>query len=323
MQDPSRFELATDANFVETLYLAANPDVARHVAAGGDAWKHFERHGRAEGRKQLTRAAAGLTGTRREAKYARFAPLLDASRGAGGTFRFLEGRDSFPVSYGASAHSLSDYDDESANAGMGDFVETVRANPDKLYLDVGCGRRSRTFDNCLYLEVYPSVSADLVIEPACRYPIADASLDGIGCFAVMEHMTEPWIAAAEFARMLKPGGMVFIDYPFLVPIHGYPSHYYNATREGLARLFDRGFEPIKLQTEPNQTPDHAIQWQLAGLAEALTDDAVRDELKAISVGDLIAQPPGSPFWRRVIAATPEKARSMYAAGNTLIARKLG
>jgi SAM-dependent methyltransferase len=322
MQDPSRFEPATDTNFVEALYLAANADVARHVAAGGDAWRHFERHGRAEGRKQLTRDAAGLEGTRGAAKYARFAHLLAADRGAGGSFRFLAEADSFPIAYGAETHDLTDYDDESANPGLSDFVETVRANPDKLYLDVGCGRRGRTFDNCLYLEVYPSVSADIVIEPACRYPIADASLDGIGCFAVMEHMEEPWIAAAEFRRMLKPGGMVFIDYPFLVPVHGYPSHYYNATREGLARLFNEGFEQVRLATDPNQTPDYAIQWQLAGLIEMLTDDAVREEIRAMSVGELAAQPPGNPFWQKVIAATPEKARSMFAAGNTLIARKL-
>jgi hypothetical protein len=41
----------------------------------------------------------------------------------------------------------------------------------------------------------------------------------------------------------------------------------------------------------------------------------------MSVAELIAQPAGSPFWQRVIAATPDKARSMFAAGNTLIARK--
>jgi len=322
MEDPPRLELATDDNFVEALYLAANPDVARHVAAGGDAWKHFERHGRAEGRKQLTRAAAGLAGTRAEAKYRRFAPILDAARGAGGSFRFLDSPDSFPVAYGAAAHDLGDYDGESANPGMGDFVEAVRANPDKLYLDVGCGRRSRTFDNCLYLEVYPSVSADLVIEPACRYPIADVSLDGIGCFAVMEHMAEPWIAAAEFARMLKPGGMVYIDYPFLVPVHGYPSHYYNATREGLARLFDSGFERLALTTANNQTPDHAIQWQLAGLIEAIEDEGLRAEMQAKTVGELAAEPPGSPFWQRVLATIPDRARAMFAAGNSLIARKL-
>ena len=322
MQDTSRFELATDANFVEALYLAANPDVARHVAGGGDAWKHFDRHGRNEGRRQLTAAAAGLSGSRLSRKYDSFRGLLDRSRGAGGSFRFLAQPDSFPIAYGAGTYDLDAYDAESANPGYGDFVETVRTNPDRLYLDVGCGRRSRTFDNCLYLEVYPSVSADLVIEPACRYPIADASLDGIGCFAVMEHMTEPWVAAEEFARMLKPGGMVFIDYPFLVPIHGYPSHYYNATREGLARLFDQGFERIKLATEANQTPDHALHWQLNGLAEALTDDAVREEMMTMSVAELLAQPPGNSFWQRVLAATPERARSMFAAGNTLIARKL-
>ncbi|MBD3759529.1 methyltransferase domain-containing protein [Rhizorhabdus sp.] len=322
MQDPSRLEPATDANFDEQLYLAANADVARHPVYGNDPWRHFDRYGRGEGRKQLTRAAAGYPATRRSAKYERFLPLLDASRGTGGAFRFLGDAGSFPVAYGGAAHGLDEYDDESANPGLGDFVETVRLNPDKLYLDVGCGRRSRHFDNCLYLEVYPSVSADLIIEPACRYPIADASLDGIGCFAVMEHMQEPWIAAEEFLRMLKPGGLVFIDYPFLVPVHGYPSHYYNATREGLARLFDRGFERIKLATEANQTPDHAIHWQLSGLAAALTDEGVRQELTGMSVGQLMAEPPGGPFWQRVLAATPDAARSMFAAGNTLIARKL-
>ena len=322
MQDPSRLELATDTNFDDNLYLAVNGDVARHPVYGADPWKHFDRYGRSEGRKQRPRAAAGWPTARRSAKYARFAHMLDAASGAGGDFRFLDGPDSFPIAYGAAAHDLTEYDSESANPGLGDFVETVRLNPDNLYLDVGCGRRNRHFENCLYLEVYPSISADIVIEPSCRYPIADASLDGIGCFAVMEHMTEPWIAAAEFARMLKPGGMVFIDYPFLAPVHGYPSHYYNATREGLARLFDQGFERIKLLTESNQTPDHAIRWQLAGLAEALTDDGVRAEFEAMSIAELIAQDPGNDFWQRVLAAIPDSARSMYAAGNTLIARKV-
>lgn len=315
-------QLATDESFEEALYLAANPDVARHVERGGDAWRHFDRHGRNEGRVQLTPAAAGLDGSRQQRKYRRFESILDPARGAGGAFRFLREPGTFPVAYGGSASSLDDYDSESANPGLTDFVVHVQHNPDKLFMDVGCGRRSRTFDNCLYLEVYPSQSADVVIEPACRYPIADGSLDGIGCFAVMEHMPEPWTAAAEFARMLKPGGMIFIDYPFMVPVHGYPSHYYNATREGLLRLFDEGFETIKIKTEANQTPDHTLHWQLNGIVGALTDDLVRNDLEAMTIRDLIAQPPGGDFWRRVVAALPERARADYAAGNTLIARKL-
>ena len=31
---------------------------------------------------------------------------------------------------------------------------------------------------------------------------------------------------------------------------------------------------------------------------------------------------GAIVWQRVLAVTPDKARSMFAAGNTLIARKL-
>jgi SAM-dependent methyltransferase len=321
MPDVRPREIATDRNFEADLYLAANPDVARHVAAGGDAWVHFDRHGRREGRHQLQPGAVGLQGSRLERKYRRFAGLFDPARGAGGRFRFLDEPDSFPIAYGGEAHRIDEYEAESANPGLGDFIDAVARHPDRLFLDVGCGRRSRTYDNCLYLDVYPSPSADLVMAPACRYPIADASLDGIGCFAVLEHVTEPWTAAAEFRRMLKPGGQVFIDYPFLVPVHGYPSHYYNATREGLRRLFDAGFEDVAITTRENQTPDHALLWQLNELLGALDDGPPRAELLGMSVADLAAQAPGSPFWRRVLDALPEAARVRLAAGNTLIARR--
>lgn len=321
MEHDQRYETVTDENFEESLYLAANPDIARHKERGGDVWDHFDRHGRHEGRKQLTPAAGGLPGDRRTRKYQRFERILDPSHGLGGRFRFLNGLGCFPVAYGGNSSSLSDYDAEAANPGLGDFVEHVQANPDKLFLDVGCGRRDRTFDNCLYLEVYPSKSADIIMEPACNYPIADSSLDGIGCFAVMEHMTEPWTAAAEFARMLKPGGLVFIDYPFMVPVHGYPSHYFNATREGLLSLFRGSFDVVKLNTGENQTPDHSLHWQLTSIVNALTDTVVRNELEELTVRELLAQAPGSYIWRRVIAALPEQVRADYAAGNTLIGCK--
>jgi len=323
MQNPTRFELATDANFDELPYLLANPDVARAVqASGGDAWDHFDRHGRREGRLQLTPAAAGMAGSRAARKYARFSHALDATAGEGAGFRFVGEPETFPVLYGSTSLALCDYDAESANPGLGDFIEAVRSEPDSLYLDVGCGKRGRRYDNVLYLDVYPSESADIIMEPACRFPFASGSLDGIGCFAVLEHVTEPWVAAAEFYRMLKPGGRVFIDYPFLVPVHGYPSHFFNATRAGLARLFAEGFETISLDTRGNQTPDHAIVWQLAGLAGSITDEGLRAELLATPVGELIAGGAGSPLWRRMIATLPDAAKSTYAAGNTLIARKL-
>lgn len=323
MRDPARHVLATDANFEEPLYLAANPDVMRHVERGGSGWTHFDRHGRREGRVQLRPEAAGLVGSRQARKYARFRATLDPARGAGGAFAFLDEAEAFPIGYGGAAHAIGDYDAESANPGFADFIAQVAADPHGLYADIGCGRRDRTFDNCLYVEVYRSLSADLVMAPACRYPIADASLDGIGCFAVMEHMAEPWVAAAEFRRMLKPGGLVFIDYPFLVPVHGYPSHYYNATRAGLARLFDEGFETIALGTRDNQTPAQALHWQLGALVEAIADESLRAEVRAASVAQLIDEPAEGGLWARIMAAVPEPARGHLAAGNTLVARRIG
>lgn len=312
---------ATDAEFEPDLYLAANPDVQRHLDRGGRPWTHFDRHGRHERRMQLTPEAAGLRGSRRARKFARFAGVLDPARGAGGSFVHLGEADAFPVSYGNRPHDLSDYEGESANPGLGDFVEHVRATPDGLFADIGCGRRTETLDNCLYVEVYPSVSADVVMEPACRYPIADGSLDGIGCFAVLEHVPDPRAVAAEFARMLRPGGLAFVDYPFLVPVHGYPSHYFNATREGLLELFRDAFETVSVATHPSQTPDHAIHWQLTALRDAIGDAAVRAEFEAASVAALLAEPPGGALWQRVIVALPVEARPRLAAGNTLIARR--
>lgn len=311
-------ELATPENFNKERYLLANPDVAQHVANGGSALEHFRTHGMREARKQV--APPPPPALMRE-RFARFKHILDASAGAGGQFTHIEGQGAFPIHYGNATYDLSDYDSESANLGFGPFIEEIRANPDKLYLDVGCGFRGETEPNCLYLEVYRSRSADLVMEPACRYPIADNSLDGIGCFAVLEHVERPWEAAAEFRRMLKPGGKVFIDWPFLQPVHGYPSHYYNATRQGLFRMFgDDGWQVEMCDTLHNQTPDHTIIWVLNELVGGLTPE-MRERVTSMKVAELIAMPPGNPFWQDVLEHLPAKTVETLACGNSLIAVK--
>lgn len=307
-------ELATPDNFDEEQYLLANPDVARHVQAGGSALDHFRRHGIHEKRKQVVRSEEERRLRRRE-RFARLGGVLEDG------FRFADEPDAFPVFFGNRSFDLSQYEGESANAGFGPFIADVRANPDKTYLDIGCGRRSSKEPNCLYLEVYPSVSADVVMDPACIYPIRSASIDGIGCFAVLEHIPEPWTAAKEFARILKPGGKIYIDWPFLQPVHGYPSHYYNATREGLRQMFSDDFEVISLDTLTNQTPDHTISWILRSLVDSNRDDPAIVKLLDMQIRDLIAEPAGSPFWKSMIDVLPPKTIETLACGNTLIARK--
>lgn len=312
---------ATADQFNEQGYLAANPDVAAVAKAQGDGRRHFDKHGAQEGRLSLTSQFVAGKKDRDRRKYARFAPLLNADYGAKGQFRHVGAADAFPVAFGDKPHSIKSYDAESANAGLGEFVHELEANPDKIYLDIGCGFRTRIYENCLYLDVYPSQTADIIMEPACAYPIETGSLDGISCLAVLEHVEKPWQVVDEMRRMLKPGGKVFIDWPFLQPVHGFPSHFYNATRSGLGQMFERGFDIITLDTFPNQTPDHTVNWIVGQWAASLTSDAAREELLAMTIGDLLKQTPGDAFWTRILAATTDKAKMTYACGNTLIARR--
>ncbi len=164
---------------------------------------------------------------------------------------------------------MSQYQSESAGANVAQFDQMIQQHPDELFLDLGCGLREKTYDNCLYLEVYPSNSADLIVNPTGFYPIKDQSLYGIGCFAVLEHVPKPWQVIQEIHRMLKPGGWVMIDWPFLQPVHGYPSHFFNATREGLTSIFqDKGFEVVDAFTGDHQTAAFTVRWILKPISKA-------------------------------------------------------
>ena len=61
--------------------------------------------------------------------------------------------------------------------------------------------------------------------------------DGIIACSVFEHVQYPWIAALEICRVLKPGGLVFVQTHHAYPLHGYPSDYWRFTEAGLRSLF--------------------------------------------------------------------------------------
>lgn len=297
----------TPRTFDPVLYRLANPDVAQ---AGADPALHFEAFGRTEGRLQVNPALVDPGSAYRREKFARFAGLLDAAYPC----------PSFPAMAG-SVLSLKDYLSESANLDFAPFIAEIEAHPERDYLDLGCGLRQRVHRNCLYLEVYPSAAADVIVAPNCSYPIRDGAFDGIGCFAVLEHTRQPWRVAREIHRMLKPGGRIWIDWPFLQPVHGYPSHYFNATREGLTSIFeDLGFRVESAETRPDQGPQQTLAWILRALAERLPA-AERARFEAMSVGELLREPPDGPVWSELCGGLDDSARSMLACGNCLIATK--
>lgn len=229
----------------------------------------------------------------------------------------------FPIIAGDRHFDLSQYQSESAGANVAQFDQMIQQHPDELFLDLGCGLREKTYDNCLYLEVYPSNSADLIVNPTGFYPIKDQSLYGIGCFAVLEHVPKPWQVIQEMHRMLKPGGWVMIDWPFLQPVHGYPSHFFNATREGLTSIFqDKGFEVVDTFTGDHQTAAFTVRWILQMLLYRLPE-AERKRVAKMKIHEIVSLDPQGPEWTYIIKALPAAAQSELACGNFLIGRKPG
>ncbi len=66
-----------------------------------------------------------------------------------------------------------------------------------------------------------------------RIPESDGSFDAILCSEVLEHVPEPIVALAEFARLLRPGGTLLLTAPFVRLTHFAPQHY----QTGFSRVF--------------------------------------------------------------------------------------
>jgi SAM-dependent methyltransferase len=57
-------------------------------------------------------------------------------------------------------------------------------------------------------------------------PVSDASFDVLLCTEVLEHVPEPILAVKEFARILRPGGLLLLTTPLGSGLHQEPYHYY-------------------------------------------------------------------------------------------------
>ncbi len=106
-----------------------------------------------------------------------------------------------------------------------------------MVLDAGSGYKAHTFPHVIQMEIvnYPSVDVLAVNQ---RLPFIDGCFDAVFSLDVLEHVNDPFACAREIFRVLRPGGYLYVDVPFLQAEHGYPDHYFNATRSGLKRLFN-------------------------------------------------------------------------------------
>jgi SAM-dependent methyltransferase len=190
----------------------------------------------------------------------------------------------------------------------------VNEHPDALILDCGAGFRNVEFPHVVNLEVVPYRSTDVLADGE-RLPFADASFDGVLSLAVLEHVRNPFAAAKELLRVLKPGGKLLAVVPFLQPVHAYPHHYFNMTADGLARLFE-GELDVEAQLVPDSgLPIWSLSWILRSWAEGLPAPT-RDAFLNLRVADLVGG--GHEYLTRDFVRELPTEKNFELASTTLI-----
>jgi SAM-dependent methyltransferase len=306
-------ELATEENFNEGAYLAANPDVAAAVASGSfrSGFEHFQHFGRRE-RRRLRRAAR--IGSARARKMAKLKPFLREDL----PHRWRGEKADYLTDALRAETGIVDTANVSANGYDADALELIHSLPEGLILDCGAGKRATYYEQVVNYEIVDYDSTD-VLGVAEVLPFRDGTFDAVLSIAVLEHVRDPFRAAAEIVRVLKPGGKLICAVPFLQPLHGYPHHYYNMTHQGLRALFERGLH-VNDQTVPDSTlPIWTLTWFVQSWAAGLPAHA-REQFLDVRIRELMSS--AETFLQKpYVRSLPSEKNFELASGTVLFATK--
>lgn len=107
---------------------------------------------------------------------------------------------------------------------------------DGFGLNVGAGH-TRIDPRMRNLDIFAGANIDYVGR-AEAIPLPSASVDLVITQEVLEHVADPFKAIEEIHRVLKPGGTLYIQLPFIIGYHPGPTDFWRFTREGIVRLIE-------------------------------------------------------------------------------------
>ncbi len=95
----------------------------------------------------------------------------------------------------------------------------------------------RLHPRLIAMDLEPRDEVDLSAD-AHRLPFGDGTLAAVVSQEVFEHLEDPVAAMAEVARVLGPGGLLYLQVPFVIGYHPGPTDLWRFSREGIRRLVE-------------------------------------------------------------------------------------
>jgi len=135
---------------------------------------------------------------------------------------------------------------------------TIGIGADRLYADPAV--------ELVAFDLYASPMTHAVAD-AHRMPLADAVFDAVWIQAVLEHVLDPARVVAEIHRVLRPGGLVYSEIPFMQEVHEGAYDFTRFSESGQRWLF-RAFE--RIDSGAVAGPGTTLSWALDHFVRGLT-----------------------------------------------------
>lgn len=121
------------------------------------------------------------------------------------------------------------------------FLKERIPSVDGLTVEIGSKQHGNTpnfrgiYSPYVGLDREAGEGVDHVCDLETEAPDLQASL--VICCSVLEHISRPWIAAANIARLVRPGGKLYVSVPWVWKYHAYPDDYWRFSWRGIQVLF--------------------------------------------------------------------------------------
>jgi SAM-dependent methyltransferase len=146
-------------------------------------------------------------------------------------------------------------------------------NPSPTVLVVGGGTRGSGTDALYDDPAVRLIAFDLYCSAFTQFiadghgiPLGNQCVDAVLVQAVLEHVLDPWKVVAEIHRVLKPGGIVYAETPFLQQVHEGAYDFTRFTESGHRYLF-RNFALV--DSGVVQGPGTQLRWTIGHIARSV------------------------------------------------------